>query len=701
MAEIPAIFDRSEIMRGLSILYPSGHGIIELVAIKKDGYLLSSRFNDREKMVDEIAKYDRREDTAAIYTTLNRLDEGTFQRDDHVLTVDSTLAPGPRVNSGNVARVTGILFDIDPFRANGDKKDSTTESEHQAAIEAADFLKRLFAFMGWPEPVVGSSGNGAALRYACDLPASEETKDLLSRMLKAANGMLPERLATQIEVDPAVFDLSRISKVFGTMTRKGPGTTERPHRRAAIISAPEKLEPVKIDCLIKLAAAGKRQGKEDAPREPHQSRVGTNGKAEPFSSDAAERLQALFTADPGFKSRLFTPVSEGDDRSKAEFHFCARLWEAGFSEDEIYHIMTSSPQTKWAERDETYRQSTIEAGIAKAEASRTKAAGLTAAEVLERIKADPRALKVPAILAALAALKANDPIEYDLLLESIKKAGTGVKVVTINELVDKCVRESEKATEKPQDIPSDIIHAAQVIIDDGKAYEYIYKIWQKRVKGNEYLGKALLVSRGVQSCLNTKGVHVYAHGKHGHGKSEGMEKMVELCPPEYKMDEDVSPLAIHYASMNGMLLPGTTLLIDEMIWSDSLGGIIKRVITRFQKGAGHLTVIDGESVLVRTQPRLAIWTNSADLQADEQLRDRFLDEPITEGKEYVKEIIEFQKLRDTLPESSEGVERNGDLPDDIKRPGGKNIHRKDSIRRRGSRLKHQKAPEGITYSRIW
>jgi Bifunctional DNA primase/polymerase, N-terminal len=278
-------------------------------------------------------------------------------------------------------------------------------------------------------------------------------------------------------------------------------------------------------------------------------------------------------------------------------------------------------------------------------------------DILERIKADPRALKDPVTLAALAALKANDPVEYDLFLESIKKCGTGIKIATITDLVDKCIQKSEKATVEISDTPSDIADAAKLIIDSGEAYEYIHKTWQKRVKGNGYLGKALLVSRGVQSCLNTKGVHVYAHGKHGHGKSEGMERMIELVPSEFRMDEDVSPLAIHYASMNGMLLPGTTLLIDEMVWSDSLGGIIKRVITRFQKGAGHLTVIDGESVLVRTQPRLAIWTNSADLQADEQLRDRFLDEPITEGKDHVKNIIEFQKLRDTLPESSEEVDR--------------------------------------------
>jgi hypothetical protein len=59
------------------------------------------------------------------------------------------------------------------------------------------------------------------------------------------------------------------------------------------------------------------------------------------------------------------------------------------------------------------------------------------ADLLERIKADPRALKDPATLAALAALKATDLIEYDLRVSAIKKAGTGIKVATINECVDK------------------------------------------------------------------------------------------------------------------------------------------------------------------------------------------------------------------------------------------------------------------------
>lgn len=368
-------FNREDVLRALGILYPQEHGLIELVVIGKGGQLRSCRSANHEQLVDEIARYDGQEDIAAIYTTLNRLESATFE--GRKLTVDKPLSPGPRVNSSNVARVTGILFDIDPFRTNGDKKDSTTESEHRMAIKAADFLKHKLAFMGWPEPIVGDSGNGTALRYLCDLPATKETEDILSRVLKAANAMLPGELAEQVEVDPAVFDRPRISKVFGTMARKGPGTDERPHRRATIISAPEKLEPVKIDCIINLASMGRKQ--EDGPKGE------TADKAEPLSEDAVERLQALFTAEPGFKAKLFDPAAPGN-RSTRECYLCSRLWEAGFDRAEIHNIMDIGQQSKWHERDETYRRSTIEAGIAKAEASHKERAEREAAKMDEPIR---------------------------------------------------------------------------------------------------------------------------------------------------------------------------------------------------------------------------------------------------------------------------------------------------------------------------
>ncbi|TFH49734.1 MAG: hypothetical protein E4G89_04400, partial [Methanothrix sp.] len=113
----------------------------------------------------------------------------------------------------------------------------------------------------------------------------------------------------------------------------------------------------------------KHFGKSDPEAGPRPQRERSE-KVEPLSSEAAERLQELFAADPDFKEDLTTPAPVGK-RSDAEFHLCCRLWEAAFSEAEIYVIMTSSPQSKWQERGDSYRWDTIHKAVAKVEADHT------------------------------------------------------------------------------------------------------------------------------------------------------------------------------------------------------------------------------------------------------------------------------------------------------------------------------------------
>ncbi len=108
--------------------------------------------------------------------------------------------------------------------------------------------------------------------------------------------------------------------------------------------------------------------KED--QEAHQSEPTSerSEQRETISPDAAERFQLLLTTDPKFEADFTTPAQVGD-RSDVEFNLCARLWEAGFDEADIYLIMNSSPQTKWLDRDDNYRWETIRKAVAKSEAS--------------------------------------------------------------------------------------------------------------------------------------------------------------------------------------------------------------------------------------------------------------------------------------------------------------------------------------------
>jgi putative DNA primase/helicase len=87
--------------------------------------------------------------------------------------------------------------------------------------------------------------------------------------------------------------------------------------------------------------------------------------------DITERLQNLFESDPAFRAAYQTSAPVGE-RSEMEYYLCARLWEEGFSEDEIVSILSESPQTKWNERNDNYRQTTVRNAIKRAKENRKK-----------------------------------------------------------------------------------------------------------------------------------------------------------------------------------------------------------------------------------------------------------------------------------------------------------------------------------------
>jgi hypothetical protein len=77
------------------------------------------------------------------------------------------------------------------------------------------------------------SGNGYHLYYLLSkLPNDAKTKALIEGVLHE----LADKFNNDIvAVDTVVFNASRITKVPGTIARKGPNTAERPHRMAVVL----------------------------------------------------------------------------------------------------------------------------------------------------------------------------------------------------------------------------------------------------------------------------------------------------------------------------------------------------------------------------------------------------------------------------------------------------------------------------------
>ncbi|MGA2185795.1 MAG: hypothetical protein ABSH47_22480, partial [Bryobacteraceae bacterium] len=123
-----------------------------------------------------------------------------------------------------------LPIDLDPVRPSGI---SSTDQEHSLAVERAIQMREALRQEGWPDPIVGDSGNGAHLLYRVELPTGDD--ELVKKCLQALARRFDD---DQVKVDQKVFNPARIWKLYGTVSRKGDNVAERPHRLARILEAP-------------------------------------------------------------------------------------------------------------------------------------------------------------------------------------------------------------------------------------------------------------------------------------------------------------------------------------------------------------------------------------------------------------------------------------------------------------------------------
>jgi len=123
-----------------------------------------------------------------------------------------------------------LLIDIDKV---GHKGQSSTDEELEAARLLSEQIADYLESEGWGKPIQMMSGNGYHLYYILDeLQNDEKTKVLVEGVL---HGLADKFNNDIVAVDTVVFNASRITKVPGTIARKGPNTVERPHRMAVVL----------------------------------------------------------------------------------------------------------------------------------------------------------------------------------------------------------------------------------------------------------------------------------------------------------------------------------------------------------------------------------------------------------------------------------------------------------------------------------
>ena len=136
---------------------------------------------------------------------------------------------GNAAEDKDIAHRDLLLIDID--RAQTAKQPATAE-EVDAAKHLADIVMAYLETMGWSAPIRVMSGNGHHLYYALPAVANDdESKHDVQRLLKT---LASEFDNETVKIDTSVFNASRITKVVGTVARKGLESEDRPYRVARV-----------------------------------------------------------------------------------------------------------------------------------------------------------------------------------------------------------------------------------------------------------------------------------------------------------------------------------------------------------------------------------------------------------------------------------------------------------------------------------
>lgn len=229
-----------EIRKALDVLKPNG----EIIEVRVIGSSRNRIFSGYFKSVDNLIKAIQPFRDENIYFMLNDINEDCYNREQCEKIIQS---PKHTTNDSEIAIRNYILIDIDPKRATGVSASlEEVEKAKDVGNNVYDYLKK----QGFTEPVCAFSGNGLHLLYKVSLANNEENTELVRAFLHTLDMLFSNEFA---DVDTTVYNAGRITKLYGTSSRKGANTTERPHRESKLIRIPSELKVLDKAYIKKVA----------------------------------------------------------------------------------------------------------------------------------------------------------------------------------------------------------------------------------------------------------------------------------------------------------------------------------------------------------------------------------------------------------------------------------------------------------------
>ncbi|RKH35632.1 hypothetical protein D7Y13_07720 [Corallococcus praedator] len=241
--------------------------------------------------------------------------------------------------SKDIEVVTATVVDLDPVRP---KDTASTEDELSLTLQVAEAAAAWCEAQGLARPRLMMSGNGAQLWFA--LPSQSlagEAQERVQAGLKAFEAEVRARFQSErVHVD-SIHDVARIIKVVGTVSRKGAGTAERPHRAARALAGFERVEDAGL--LARLLSAPVQQPVAHLAR-PAQVALPLAPSTSAPQGTVKARRTATGEYDWAHPVEMCGPVQRlweqgAEDRSVAIFNMVRFFVHKGLGLDEITELV--------------------------------------------------------------------------------------------------------------------------------------------------------------------------------------------------------------------------------------------------------------------------------------------------------------------------------------------------------------------------
>jgi hypothetical protein len=574
-------------------LFVSPGQVAEVRALA-DQHTHSGYFSDPAALVRATEPLDADRSVLGIYITLNGVNPALLSRRANRIKMRLSRHDATTGDT-DIVRRRWLPIDIDPKRPSGV---SSTDEEHVLALTKADEIAGWLASLGFPEPVKGDSGNGAHLLYRIDLANDEAATAMIKGCLTTLDALFSD---DRVVVDAANYNAGRIWKLYGTVSRKGDDTKDRPHRRSRVLSAPQEPEITNPDLLRALA--------ERLPDEAQVQAavpVETKGYKSIFILPDWLRKNgiAVKSEKPFRDGRLFVleqcPFSSAHKDRAFAIQFASGAVFAGCK-----HTSCGGGTQRWQELRERFEPD--RAARQKSFEEKQRAWSKERAQVkAERDgPAEPAPQATPASPYPLTPEPPKNPDYHDRALE---------------------------------------------ILTHSDPVAYMLAAFAQEHVGDEILARCLVLSMASQAVKNSDGLHVSVTGESGKGKTHAFRKMMRQVPDAYKVKGTVSNKALYYMKD---LKPRTVLMSDDTDLSDSIQEILKSATSNFHEPITHTTVTKDLVSRVCTIPERCVWwIAKKEGTGDDQVQNRMLTCWIDESPEQDARVLAAKQAREMLDPDS-------------------------------------------------